>query len=64
MPNNQLINDLDTDNIPLLVYDHFSPVASQTQAAYCIVMVVVALLLTFWITKRWEGGLSINKYIC
>ncbi|SKC88834.1 hypothetical protein [Ohtaekwangia koreensis] len=50
-------------DIPLLVYDHFSPVASQTQAAYCIVMVVVALLLTFWITKRWEGGLSINKYI-
>ncbi|MEO7990566.1 MAG: hypothetical protein ABI663_13555 [Chryseolinea sp.] len=50
-------------DIPLLAYDHFSPVASKIQAVYCIVMVVVALLLTFWITKKWEGGLSINKYI-
>ncbi|MBP6731085.1 MAG: hypothetical protein KA149_03445 [Chitinophagales bacterium] len=50
-------------DIPLLVYDHFSPVASQTQAVYCIVMVVVALVLTFWVTKKWEGGLSNDKYI-
>jgi hypothetical protein len=50
-------------DIPLLVYDQFAPVASQTQAVYLIIMVVVALLLTFWITKKWQGGLSINKYI-
>jgi hypothetical protein len=50
-------------DVPLLVYDRFSPVASQIQAVYCIVMLVVALFLTFWITKKWEGGLSTNKYI-
>jgi len=49
--------------IPLLVYDHFTPVPSQTQAVYCIAIVIIALSITFWITKKWEGGLSNQPYI-
>ncbi len=50
-------------DIPLLVYNHFSPIASQNQAIYCILMVLVALLLTYRITKKWDGGLSNNKHL-
>jgi hypothetical protein len=37
-------------DIPLLIYDHFRPVASNIQAIYCIIMVGVALSLTIRIT--------------
>jgi len=40
--------------IPLLVYDHFVPLSSQTQAVYCIAIVIIAILLTYWITIKWE----------
>ncbi len=49
--------------IPLLVYDHFTPVPSQIQAVYCIAIVIVALVLTFLITKKWEGGLSNQPHV-
>ena len=50
-------------NIPLIVYNHFTPIASQTQPVYYILMLLVGLLLTFRITKKWDGGLSNTKYL-
>ena len=49
--------------IPLLVYDHFVPLSSQTQAVYCIAIVIIAILLTYWITIKWEGGFSNQAHI-
>jgi hypothetical protein len=37
---------------PLLLYDHFKPVASNIQAIYCIIAAGVALLLTLGLTIR------------
>lgn len=34
---------------PLLTYDHYHPVASKTQAIYCIIIVVLAIFLTYWV---------------
>lgn len=48
---------------PLLIYDHYNPVASQTQAIYCIVIIILAILIVFWITKKFEGGLTNSKQI-
>lgn len=48
---------------PLLVYDHFIPVPSDTQAIYCITIVILALLIVFWVTKKFEGGLTNSKQI-
>ncbi|MBS1600625.1 MAG: hypothetical protein JST75_20540 [Bacteroidetes bacterium] len=48
---------------PLLVYDHFNPVPSDTQAIYCITIVILALLIVFWVTKKFEGGLTNSKQI-
>lgn len=49
--------------IPLLIYDHLRPEPSQTKAVYCMIILVVALLLTFRITIKWEGGLSNQPHI-
>ena len=48
---------------PLLIYDHYNPVASDTQAVYCIVIIILAILITFWISKKFEGGLTNSKQI-
>ena len=48
---------------PLLIYDHFNPVPSDTQAVYCIAIVILALLIVFWVTKKYEGGLTNSKQI-
>ena len=48
---------------PLLIYDHFNPVPSDTQAIYCIAIVILALLIVFWVTKKFEGGLTNSKQI-
>jgi hypothetical protein len=48
---------------PLLIYDHFNPVPSDTQAIYCIAIVILALLIVFWVTKKYEGGLTNSKQI-
>ena len=49
--------------IPLLTYDHFNPVASDTQAIYCIVIIFLAVVIALWLTKKFEGGLSNAKQI-
>lgn len=48
---------------PLLIYDHFNPIPSDTQAIYCIAIVILALLIAFWVTKKFEGGLTNSKQI-
>ncbi|WP_153798777.1 hypothetical protein [Foetidibacter luteolus] len=48
---------------PLLIYDRFNPVPSHTQAVYCIVIVILAVLIVFWVTKKFEGGLTNSKQI-
>jgi hypothetical protein len=48
---------------PLLIYDHFKPVASDTQAIYCIVIFILAATITLWVTKKFEGGFSNSKQI-
>ena len=48
---------------PLLIYDHFSPVPSKTQAIYCISIIILSLLITFWVTKKFEGGLSNTRQV-
>lgn len=49
--------------IPLLIYDHFSSVASDIQAIYCIVIIVLAVAIAVWITKKQEGGFTNAKQI-
>ena len=46
--------------IPLLLYDHFSPVPSHIQATLVIAMVVTAIILAFWFPRKWKGS-DINK---
>lgn len=41
--------------IPMLAYDQFEPVASNKQAAYCIIVIIVAFLVTRWLKNRQEG---------
>jgi len=48
---------------PLLIYDHFKPVASDTQAIYCIVIIILAVAIVLWVTKKFEGGFSNSKQI-
>ena len=48
---------------PVLAYDHFNPIPSNTQAIYCIVVVIVSFLITWQIKKRHGNGLSNNKVI-
>lgn len=47
--------------IPFLLYDHYYPVSSATQAIFSIAIVALSILLVFWRTKRYEGGLSAGK---
>ncbi|HLZ87956.1 MAG TPA: hypothetical protein VKQ52_11965, partial [Puia sp.] len=44
--------------IPLLIYDHFRPVSSGTQAVYCIFIVTLALFISIWIFR---GRLGYQK---
>ncbi len=48
---------------PLLIYDHFKPVASDTQAIYCIAIIALAIGITIGVTKKFEGGFSNSKQI-
>jgi hypothetical protein len=48
---------------PLLIYGHHNPVTSDTQAIYCIAIIIFAILIVFWITKKFEGGLTNSKQI-
>jgi hypothetical protein len=38
--------------VPLLIFDHFKPISSGTQAVSCIVFVIAGLSISFWITSR------------
>ena len=49
--------------VPLLIYDHYNPVASDTQKVYCIVVIVLATCITIWMTKKLGGGFSNSKEI-
>lgn len=49
--------------VPLLIYDNFRPVASGTQAIYCIIIMIIAVAIALWITKKFEGGFSNAKQI-
>jgi hypothetical protein len=48
---------------PLLIYGHFNPVASDIQAVYCIAIVILAILIVFRVTNKFEGGLTNSKQI-
>lgn len=48
---------------PVLIYDKYFPVPSNIQAVYCILIVILAIGITIWLTKKWEGGLSNAKQI-
>ena len=48
---------------PLLIYDHFQPVASSIQAVYSIIVVALSVFHCFRWTKKYEGGLSNKKQI-
>ncbi|HLP50459.1 MAG TPA: hypothetical protein VK154_06210 [Chitinophagales bacterium] len=48
---------------PLLIYDKYFPVPSNIQAVYCILIVILAIGITIWLTIKWEGGLSNAKQI-
>lgn len=41
--------------IPMLAYDRYRPVASNTQAVYCIIILVVSFFVTRWFRNRVEG---------
>jgi hypothetical protein len=41
--------------IPMLTYDRFEPVASNKQAAYCIIVLIVSFLVTRWLMNRHDG---------
>ena len=49
--------------IPLLIYDHFSPIASNTQGIYCIIVTMLSILISILITIKWQGGFSNKKLI-
>ncbi len=49
--------------LPLLIYDQYQPVESNIQKIYCISILILALLIVFWITKKIEGGLINSKHI-
>ena len=49
--------------IPFLLYKHYYPVPSTTQAIISIAIIALSTLLIFWWTKRYEGGLSASKQI-
>lgn len=48
---------------PLLVYDHYYPVASNIQAVYSILIVAISVFICLWWTKKYEGGISNRKQI-
>jgi hypothetical protein len=49
--------------VPLLIYDRYHPVASRTQAIYCIIIVLLAIFITYWVTIKFEGSFGNNKQV-
>lgn len=39
-------------DIPLLIFDHYSPVSSHVQGIYCIIMVAIGLAVAGWATNK------------
>jgi hypothetical protein len=48
---------------PLLIYDHYRPVASNIQAVYSIIVVALSIFICLQWTNKYEGGISNRKQI-
>ncbi|MFT3823589.1 MAG: hypothetical protein QM731_06690 [Chitinophagaceae bacterium] len=42
--------------VPMLIYDHYNPVASNMQAIYCIVILILSVFIVNWLTNKYRGG--------
>jgi hypothetical protein len=49
--------------LPLLIIDHYQPIPSKTQAIYCIIIVLLSIFITWWLTKRMGRGACKRKLI-